>query len=834
MQGHDFYKLTIAPKKYHLAKPLKHILKAVKILLALILFAGISALVYVSLNKKKIIRAITAEMENKINGEVGIGNVELSFFRNFPHISVLFKDMIINDTMHQAHGHTFFKAKEVFARIHIFRLMRNEPPVKGIRVVNGELYLYTDTTGYTNTYLFRSQKTGSSNSNSSNKISVKTILLKQVHIVINDLQKRKLHEFSVADLKMGLDDRNGLVRTAVKADILVKCLAFNTARGSYIQNKNFRGKFDLLYNMQLKQLSFDSININISGQPFNLSGKLDMAGTHPQFNLRIHTRGIAYDFIRTSLPAPTAKALSIVEIDKPLDADAVIAGALKGGDPKVDVHFRGKNAALKTIFFDFEEAGFTGYYTNEVVAGLPRKDPNSTIVLQDFAASWHGLPVHSRKIEILDLSKPLLSCDLVSDLPLTKLNRLMGSRSLQFKQGSATMRLTYSGPLARNDKTNAYINGVIAFKDAAILYTSRNVELTKLAGRLVFKNSDAYAEHIRCKVLGNDITMEGQVKNLLTLINTEPDKANIDWNIYTPTLRLDAFLFLLRSREKHSGEKNDKPVLNNIANKIDDLLDRGRLQVKLKADKLKYKNFEATNTLADITMLNDRYIINKVIMNHSGGFMELKGALLNRRNFHQANLRVRMDNVDVNRVFADFNNFGQDGITAESLEGKLYADLDADMHIDHEGRIIPASIVSQVDFLLRDGALINYEPVKKLQRFVFKKRDFDNIRFAELKNRLEIGNQEIKINRMEIQSTVMSMFVEGIYNQKGSTDISIQVPLSNLKKRNANYNPENIGVDKKGGSSLFIRGRPGEDGRIRFKLDLFKKFAREKKANGKS
>lgn len=145
----------------------------------------------------------------------------------------------------------------------------------------------------------------------------------------------------------------------------------------------------------------------------------------------------------------------------------------------------------------------------------------------------------------------------------------------------------------------------------------------------------------------------------------------------------------------------------------------------------------------------------------------------------------------------------------------------------------PVNLVSQVDFLLRDGALINYEPVKKLQRFVFKKRDFDNIRFAELKNRLEIDNQEIKINRMEIQSTVMSMFVEGIYNQKGGTDISIQVPLSNFKRRRADYNPENIGVDKKGGSSLFIRGRPGDDGRIQFKLDLFRKFAREKKANGK-
>ncbi|MEJ7672793.1 MAG: hypothetical protein WKF59_08775 [Chitinophagaceae bacterium] len=68
-----------------------------------------------------------------------------------------------------------------------------------------------------------------------------------------------------------------------------------------------------------------------------------------------------------------------------------------------------------------------------------------------------------------------------------------------------------------------------------------------------------------------------------------------------------------------------------------------------------------------------------------------------------------------------------------------------------------------------------------------------------MKNRFEIKNQEVKINRMEIQSSVLSMFVEGIYGTKGTTDISIQVPLSNIHKPDANVKPENIGTDKKGG-----------------------------------
>jgi hypothetical protein len=217
-------------------------------------------------------------------------------------------------------------------------------------------------------------------------------------------------------------------------------------------------------------------------------------------------------------------------------------------------------------------------------------------------------------------------------------------------------------------------------------------------------------------------------------------------------------------------------------------------------------------------------------MEHAGGRMDMKGSLVTQsNNTHHAKINVSLDNIDVSKTFAAFNNFGQDGITSESISGKLTAKVDASMDINDEGQATPASLESIVDFSLKDGTLNNYEPIKKLKNFLFKNRDFDNIRFAELKDRFEIKNQEVKINRMEIQSSVMTMFVEGVYSKKGNTDISIQVPLSNIHKRGADFNPENIGTDVKAGSSIYLRGRPGDDGKIKFKLDLFKKYKKDKK-----
>jgi hypothetical protein len=72
------------------------------------------------------------------------------------------------------------------------------------------------------------------------------------------------------------------------------------------------------------------------------------------------------------------------------------------------------------------------------------------------------------------------------------------------------------------------------------------------------------------------------------------------------------------------------------------------------------------------------------------------------------------------------------------------------------------------------------------------------------------------------------MFVEGVFGASGNTDISIQVPLSNIHKPDSTLDPVNIGTDTKAGRSIYLRGRPGPDGNIKFKLDLFNKFNKEK------
>lgn len=789
---------------------------------------------YVSANKKSIIKQVTTEISKRMNGNVSIRDVELSFFTNFPKISVVLHNIVIRDTMYEKHRHTFFEADKVFVRVGFWKMVKKQSSLTGLRIEDGTMYLFTDTSGFTNKYLFDMKSDTAKAGTKKGNNELKNIELKNVRFIIEDLQKEKLHNLLVnkldADIK---EDNDSTLNVDIDNNMFVNSLAFNLPRGSYLKEKSFAGKFLLRYDKGNKQIQFDSIDVNIAKHPFNLTGRFDLAevaGRKPQFSFTVHTKNVEYEFAKKLLTQKIDSALSIMSATNKLDISASIIGPIRGGEPLIRAWWTARHSDVKSPLVEFDDCSFTGSYINEVVPGLPRKDPNSKIEIETFTGKWQGLPITSEKIIINDLNKPTLICDIKSSFPLTTLNDFLNSAAITLSGGQASVDISYKGPLAKNRTYNSFVNGAITIKNGTADYNPRSIPLKNVNGKILFQNSDVLVKNLSCQVLNNNIIMEGSAKNALSLVNTEPNKVILDWSIYSPSLNLGSFTSLLQQRKKVvTTKKGLGNKLESTARKLDAVLESGSINLSLKADKLLYKKFDATDVTAYVTILQNSWQLQKVNLNHAGGHMNITGSLEDKSaNYHLAKVNVELENVDVSKTFAAFSNFGQDGITSESIRGKLTSEINASLALDDSGKVYPSSMDGVVNFSLKDGALIDYEPVKKLQIFLFKKRDFANIQFAELKNTLEIKNQEVKISRMEIQSSVLSMFVEGIFSMKKTTDITIQVPLSNLKKRGASYTPENVGTDRKGGPSIYIRGTPGEDGNVKFKYDLFHKFRKDK------
>ncbi|MBC7720815.1 MAG: hypothetical protein H7068_02265 [Pedobacter sp.] len=799
------------------------------VVIGLFLLLSIVSYAYVSANKKSIIQKITTQLSQSIRGDVSISDAGINFFKNFPSVTVELDNALIKDSLFNQHHQPLFTAKQVFVRLSWSSLLSRKVVVDKVQLENATINIFTDSLNYTNSYLLQGKNKDATNLNeaATTPLELRKLELTNVTVTLSDAIKQKLYHFTVNHIDAGFDKIDSVQTIHLNTNILINQLGFNLPNGSFASNHLFEGKFDLVYDEKQSSLSFNHINILLSKQPFEFTGKFEFT-KQPTFNLQVQTKQIGYNFARSLVTKKIGNAILLASLEKPFAVQASISGLLNSGDPLVIVKWQVTNNVLHTQWIDFTNCSFGGYYSNEAVAGLPKKDPNSKVVAENFSGTWEGFVFTSPQILINNLTTPTLACNLTSQTDVINFNNLLETDAIVAKSGKASLYLNYSGPIENNNKFNTALTGKITFRNAVLLYTPKDVTLGNCNGDILFTQNDLTVKNLNCNVAGNKIIMQGSATNLLKLVNSATDKINLHWSVYSPFLNLQPLTKLFVS-SKPVKKITHKKSTSIKASQINNILTNGNVTLQVKADKLLYQKFRADNVTATISLLENEWILNNAGLQHADGSMTVSGTLKTLQpNNIKASVKLNMQNMDIKKVMNSFNNFGLKGITADNLTGKFYCNINTIATLNNELQPYSKTIDGKVNFSLKQGSLVNFEPIKSLQKFVFKNRDFDNVAFAELKDTITIKNEKITVGRMEIQSNVLSMFVEGLYDLKGNgTDLSIQVPLSNLKKRDSTYIPTNKGNKKDGGASVFIRAKPNDKGELKFSYDLFKRFRKK-------
>lgn len=260
-------------------------------------------IVYINLNKADIVKNVTQKIENEINGNVTIGDISLSFFRNFPRISVLLNEVEITDLQFKNHHYPFFKGEDVFVQVDALKLLKKEFSMKGIKIEHAQFYVYTDSTGYTNGYLFKLKENTAENilPYSGDNMSLNRVVLKNVGLTIDDAEKNKLYDLFVDRLAVNINDNDSSISLAVKAGLVINKLVFSGGGRGILKDQKVEGDFNLLYNKQLQELHTDSMKLNVGGQPFNLDFTIDMKSPAPKFQLRVNKGSIPFADVKSFL-----------------------------------------------------------------------------------------------------------------------------------------------------------------------------------------------------------------------------------------------------------------------------------------------------------------------------------------------------------------------------------------------------------------------------------------------------------------------------------------------------------------------------------------------------
>jgi hypothetical protein len=363
---------------------------------------------------------------------------------------------------------------------------------------------------------------------------------------------------------------------------------------------------------------------------------------------------------------------------------------------------------------------------------------------------------------------------------------------------------------------------------ASIKYVPHNVLLSNCDGTLKFVDNDLFVNKLNAGVGKTKLLMNGSAKNFLSLLNVSPEKMILKWEINSPQLHLEDFKPLLSSSSSSKNGHQGKGTIARTSSKIDKMFSDGDMYINLDAPAMDYKTFHATDVKADVIFKEKEVRLEQVYFNHADGSMNVKGLLTNGVQKNPVMLNVNMQKMDIPKLFTAFNNFGQDAVTNKNLKGRLTAIVHYNTSITDKAEVVSADSDGSIEFLLEGGELNNFEPLQEVGKKAFKKQDFSQIRFADLRNRLDVKGTAFIINSMDIRSTALNFSVEGVYDMKKGTDMFIKLPFRNLLKSQSNTDISENGKPARG-PSLRLRAKTGDDGKLKVSWDPLRLSKRNKK-----
>lgn len=749
-------------------------------LLVIIAWLGLAA--YVNINKQYVLKEINQQINDNINGTITIGNIEPSLIRGFPGISVTLGDVILRDSLWKVHKHDLLRAKRVYVSVDAVSVLRKRARIKNIEVENAEVYLFTDSAGYSNTQILKPnphKKKG--------HLFLDKLLLTNTNLIFENKSKFKFFEFNIHAVSADIFHTDTSWTAGVNVNAGVKHFTFNTHNGSFLQDKRLKADLRFSFNLRSKVLTIPAQAINIDNDRLHLSGRFWFAQQPAAFVLNVKSDGIKYKNAVSLVSPNISSKLKMIDLEKKLQLNAYIYGHMKFRDtPLVKIEWAVKDNTLKTPGGDISKCNFSGTFINEAHSGLGHNDINSLIALSHFKGEWSGILFSADTITVSNLIRPVIEGKFRAHTTLPVINNVANQDDFVFNEGTVDVNILYRCALQEDDTTAPYIVGIVGVHDAAITYLPRNLKFIHSNVTLRFTGSDLFVDNARLQTGSNVLAMNGAMRNFLNLYYTSPERILLNWNISSNFIKLDEFRSFITNHKpvadnkQKTASKNSR--INRAARQLNKLLNQGSVHLIADVHKLTYRNFSAENVNADVVLGSAGIEMKQVSIRHAGGSISLNAFIGQNANANKLTVRSKINNVNVRELFTSFENFGQNAITDDNLRGKLSAEVDVTGLMNSEGKILPSSFNGTVSFKLADGALVNFGPFLKVSKYVFKKRNMDNVTFSDLQNSLNIKGNKIFINPMHIESSALTANINGVYSFSKGTDINIDIPLRNPKK----------------------------------------------------
>jgi len=805
-------------------KWLKYSLRIVLAFVGLVLVLVIGFSTYVYFNKAKVIKLVNAELTKNLDGTLVIGDMQPQFLKSFPDVSLRLKNVTIRDKRYNQHHHTFLDAQDFDVAINARKLFSGVISIGHISISNAAIDIYTDSTGYSNSSVFKKDTAQKSiPSKTGTDAMLGKFTLTNVGFKVDDRHSAKLFDFIVNTLDGTMAYPDTGWHAAFHMDVLAKSMTFKASHGSFIKGRNVEGDMEAGYSKSTGNINVTSNSLDIGDVSFKVNALFELKKKQPGFAIHLAADKIQWRTASSLLSANITEKLNQFNIAKPIAVTASISAPFEGGDPLLYITAAVKDNTVSIPGSTINNCSFDGVFSNNYVNGKGLTDENSVIKFSKMTGSYHKLPFTIDAGYIVNLDKPIATGNFKSSFPVADLGALLGNKVAEFKSGEAVIKLNYKADIVDYRINKPFVAGSIDLKNADIVYKPDNLVFNNTNVSLRFVGDDLLLRNIRLQTGRSVVVMNGSIHNFLNLYYSAPEKILLNLNIGSRDFYLGEFLgFLGNSAEKTEAEAPTKNS-GNIITQLNNVLQKGNADIRLDVATAHYNKFTATDLHAEVLTTGRGMLLKTIRLKNSGGSLELNGEVKKGSKLNSMSLNSTISNVDVRDFFFAFDNFGMTGFTYQNLRGSLSAKANITAGFNNKGLLQSNSINGVVNMNLKDGHLINFKPLQGVGKLAFPFRDLKNISVPSLDATFTLHGDRIEISPMQISSSVLNLDVAGTYGLTTGTNITMDIPLRNPKNDSTITDQEKLKKKRYRGIVLHLLAKSDETGKVKIGFNKEKK-----------
>ncbi len=739
-------------------------------LLSFFLICLITGFIFTLSYENTVIRYIKRYLDKHLITEVEISKINFSVFKRFPNASVELKNVMAKSGLGistseflPSSADTLLFARSVFFEFSIPGIIRGDYGLKNLRIADAKLNLLADRKGNTNYLIWkRSQKdTGEYN------IKLQNLVLSNILISYTDLRNQvqiETHSKKLAVKAKFTDKGNHLLVRGY-----VSLLHLGIGKDVSYSGKYILADIDLFFNKT--DYRFNPSSLLYGKTIVYFEGNIRNAA-QTTINLSINSDKANLEDLSEFVPVPLTAIREDYEISGLADIKGTLTGpAGRNAIPRIHFNFGINKGIIQNRHNRRKITALTldGIYTT----GTSGKVRISELNLKGFSAQL-GKSMLTGAVKFIGSDPTSVEGSFSADCLAEELKDFLNLDTLQEVSGRIKAEIGLSGRLMRlgemkgSDFWPLLKKGRITVSDLSFRYTNARNACRQVNGTVLVDDNIQFRDF--SWFLGNsDFTANAVFKGLPEYLNK---KGSCDVEAEFHSNRLD---------------------LNSILPEAES--DTGSVPVKFPADftgrvnftvnTFIFRKFVAKNVTASGTYIPKKIRFHYFKLIIPDGYVEGSADIRQLDNLKFAvDCSSELYEVDIQKLFYAFNNFGQDVILDENLRGKLTGNIDFnalwDKRINFEG----STITAKSDFEIVNGELLNYEPMLGLSKFIAVD-ELRNIKFKTLKNQILVADQKVIIPEMDIHSSAFNIKGSGIHKFDNSYDYRIQVELNELLTRKA-------------------------------------------------